>query len=297
MRIMRLSTLLQQRLKDEVHDMSVLTEYRAHLLHAVGDYQSHVVAYEGNRTGVAEHPGLEKLGASFDQQIDALLKRLWDELVRDRNVAQAQLHNITTAIMKELKQDAAEESEFERLMATAGETHARVPMGGFDADEDEDHLAAEDEDSSLGVAIEAFHAKLQSNDSVLHLEPDTLAAWQRQYDSAFKALGDEEKEADMERISARINELLLASHIAPFDGNSHDSEMDYFGDLIYRAKLAPHRDSLLELLDAWQDGRLPLREPLERIEQLIDEDVLQPDVLYFSPDDYMYEDKYGDYEE
>ena len=48
MRVMRLSMLLQRHLEDEVHDVAVLTTYRAWLMRAVGDYQLRVITRAAN---------------------------------------------------------------------------------------------------------------------------------------------------------------------------------------------------------------------------------------------------------
>ena len=40
-----------------------------------------------------------------------------------------------------------------------------------------------------------------------------------------------------------------------------------------------YRDELLGLLRAWQEGEESISGPLNRIEELIDEEVLEPDVL------------------
>ena len=54
--------------------------------------------------------------------------------------------------------------------------------------------------------------------------------------------------------------------------------------VIHRAKLAPYRDELLSLLNAWQEGEARISVPLNRIEELIDADVLEPDVLVLRGD-------------
>ena len=178
MRIMRLGMLLQQRLKDEVHDMKVLTTYRSWLLRSVGDYQGQVLQKLGANCTLADEQ-LRSLGLQFDQRIDALMKRLWDDLVQEGRAAQTQLHNITTAIMHELRQDASEASDFEALMRANGEDARDDVEGDGDYDEHE-------EDHDLGVALAEFHERLQRNDSVLALDAPTLERWQQQYDATMR---------------------------------------------------------------------------------------------------------------
>ena len=279
MHLVRLGTLLQQRLKDEVHDMKVLTQYRAWLLRVVGDYQTQVQGeVEANCTGAQQQvlvkEQLQQMGLQFDQHVDFLLKRLWDDLVEEGKAAQNQLHNITAAIMSELRQDASEASDFEQLLRDNGE------------EVEEPEEGEGDEHSSMGTALTAFHVTLRSNDSVVHVSNATIVEWQHKYDSTMRALSDDEEEADMERLNAQIQALLNKAGVPVYNATQHASELDYLTELLFKAKLHAYRDELLGLLEQWDEGELPMSVPLKRVEQLIDEGVLQPDVLMLSPDEY-----------
>ncbi|KAL3893226.1 MAG: hypothetical protein SGPRY_014376 [Prymnesium sp.] len=347
MRIMRLSTLLQKHLKarspracgagkgacpcdiashhcpapcpqDEVHDMSILTTYRALLLRAVGDYQARLMdKIWSNCTEApaslrqASRPYRDaSMGEEFDKEVDSLMHKLWVDLVTEGKAAQLQLHNITAAIQQELRQDATEASDFDQLMqqvagwkpshlrslalhvsfscgrrAKIRRSWSKLPSITTRMDlrwvictlttrtsQSLDHLAG---------ALEAFFYRLRRNDSTIALDNATMARWHHLFETAQHALQDEEEEADLDKINRNIAELLNDTHaeFPSYNASNKASELDYFTDLIYRAKLHPYRTELLELIGKWMEGDAPFSEPLHRVEELIDEDVLQPDVL------------------
>lgn len=41
-----------------------------------------------------------------------------------------------------------------------------------------------------------------------------------------------------------------------------------------------HRVDLVRMIQAWQEGTIPFSEPLKLVEELIDQEILEPDVLY-----------------
>ena len=323
MRVMRLSMLLQRQLEDEVHDVAVLTTYRAWLMRAVGDYQLRVAERAGN-CSVAMRDGLRAEGASFDAEIEKLLKLLWDDVVNEGKVAQKALHNITHAIVSELRQEASEQGAYERVMSEAGEdagmlgyhNHEVEYRGHLDNDEDGVHdihghghdpyhpYGDDDEDGThhggyqhgegddddeehLAGALEALLARLQHNDSiVLGVSNATIDEWTELREASLRALSDEEQEVDMQRVEAKIGRALNNSHalLPAYNETEHGSTLDFLTDVIHRAKLAPYRDELLSLLNAWQEGEARISVPLNRIEELIDADVLEPDVLVLRGD-------------
>ena len=85
----------------------------------------------------------------------------------------------------------------------------------------------------------------------------------------------------MDRVNRRITAAISDSHasVPPYNASVYDSEIDWLEDCVHRAKLAPFREELLGLLEAWQEGEIRISEPLRRVEELIDDEVLEPDVL------------------
>ena len=358
MRVMRLSMLLQRHLEDEVHDANVLTTYRAWLMRAVGDYQMHVMDKSSNCSH-AERSALQAEGVHFDAEIEKLLKLLWDDVVKEGKQAQKQLHNITHAIVAELRQDATEQGEYERVMEEAGEDagllgyhnheveyrghlegdpaerhhhrhHHRHDLGegggeggepwaheggehdadghpheggeheggehhGDGVDEhggehhgDPYHEPDDDDEEHLAGALEALLSKLRHNESVLvGVSNATLASWTKLHESSLNALADQEQEVDLERVNKKILAAVDESHVPgvpAYNATAHGSELDFLQDIVRKARLAPHRHELLELLESWQSGNARISEPLNLIEQLIDEEVLDPDVLIIHGD-------------
>ena len=407
MRVMRLSTQLQRHLEDEVQDANLLATNRAWLMRAIGDYQQVVMtkALEAVQNCSTSGKGLlredEKRlrasllaeGTKFDVEVEGMLRDLWNDMMKEGEHAKKQLHNITHAIMRELKQDATEANEFERVMRDLGEdpgtigyhedhhhrhrghggdhhgsfTHHNMHRGdgedhylggeehpevemleevedddesshghghhrghgetdeygdvdehhgshhernehGGDGDEDDDEDAYYrkhegrddpdyDEDEHMGDALDVLYNQLLKNDSSIVVSNATLDSWIELLHSSERALHDEQEEPDMERINKRIGEAIAKSGVAhPMNDSRHGSELDYLRELIHKARLAPRRDELLGVLTEWRDGEARISVPLRLVEQLIDEDILDPEVLMMHHGGYEHYE-YGENEQ
>lgn len=357
MRVLRLSMMLQAHLKDEIHDERMLTQYRAWLMKSVGNYQSRVMMKAcptpaNCTTGVVS--GLSELGTDFDSEIDRLMKGLWEEVVQEGKKAQGSLHNITHALVAELRQDATEQGEYEKLMAEMGEHagrfgyhehhedsveehaahgnhhhhdrhhkhmwHDDAEHGGEERDDPYEHGRSdgsdeeddnggrppydqgdeearkedEDEEEHLAGALEALMARLQEKDLALDVDNATIARWVELQASSEKALSDDEQEVDMDRVGERIELAMNASHagVPPYNASEFGTQLDWLTAMIHRARLAPYQMELLQLLVAWHEGETKISLPLKRIEELIDAEVLEPDVLLVHGDyeHYRYDD-------
>ena len=110
----------------------------------------------------------------------------------------------------------------------------------------------------------------------------TLDAWSALHQKSLDALSDTEQEVDLERVNAKILKAVgdavdehhaHAHGIPSYNATEHGTEIDFLGDLVHKARLAPYRQELLELLDSWQSGESRISAPLNRIEELIDDEV------------------------
>ena len=63
------------------------------------------------------------------------------------------------------------------------------------------------------------------------------------------------------------------------------------------SRVATNREQLLKLLGAWHAGEAPLHVPLKRVEELIDQNVLQPDTLLISGDTDWHDESYYKYDD
>jgi len=301
---------LQQHLEDDVHDVAVLTTYRAWLVRAVGDYQVEILNKASEfhcADGLKE--ALKSEGMKFDEDIDKLLKRVVDDVLAEGKTAQKSLHNITRAIVSELRQDASEQGAYERVMQEAGEDpghlgyhhHEVERLDGAHAWEDGEHNDDDDEDETgghhhfhddddeyrddddeehLAGALEALLRHLEDESSVLHVDNATIEAWTALHDTAMNSLSDQEQEVDMDRVNRRIGLMLTnITNVTTYNETEHGSELDYLTKMLHKAKLEPYREELIAMLQGWQRGETRISAPIKRIEELIDEDVLEPDVL------------------
>ena len=337
MRVLKLSILLQRHLEDEVHDERMLTQYRAWLMRAVGDYQSRV----GARAAAVNcsdslKEDLVGLGTKFDEEINRLLQGLWDEVIQEGKNAQKSLHNITHEIVAELRLEASEQDLYEQKMAEAGEVAGRFGYheehgadgekqgdgrgigrhhmwhgeegkadeagdghghgGQHGEDEEEEH--DDDDEEHLANALEALLARLKQPDAVLHVSNETVGRWEELQSTSERALQDEEQEVDMERIGKRIQSEMNASGLGlavpAYNSSEYDSELNWLQRMIHRAKLARYQKELIELITTWQQGERRIAVPLKRIEELIDEGVLEPDALLIHGDYEHYRYDGGD---
>jgi hypothetical protein len=175
----------------------------------------------------------------------------------------------------------------------AGDGHGH---GGQHGEEEEEH--DDDDEEHLANALEALLARLKQPDAVIHVSDETVERWEELQSTSERALQDEEQEVDMERIGKRIqsemNASVLGLAVPAYNSSEYDSELNWLQRMIHRAKLARYQKELIELITMWQQGERRIAVPLKRIEELIDEGVLEPDALLIHGDYEHYRYDGGD---
>jgi len=103
----RLGMRLQQQMRDEVRDMSILREYRARMYRAVGEYQNAVrsTVDEATAQNATLRTQLTKLELELDEQLEMAMRQLWSDVNAEGKRAGEKLHNLTAEIIQDLKLD------------------------------------------------------------------------------------------------------------------------------------------------------------------------------------------------
>lgn len=110
MQVGRLGMRLQQHMKDDVRDMSILREYRARMYRAVGEYQNAVRLVVEDATGrnATLSSELTRLELELDEQLEHSMKQLWSDVNDEGRRASDVLRNLTAEILVGFKHDARE---------------------------------------------------------------------------------------------------------------------------------------------------------------------------------------------
>ena len=71
-------------------------------------------------------------GTKFDSEVETMLKDLWKDLMSEGNQAKKQLHNISKAIVSELRQDGMEARVFDNMMKAWGQDAGGIGFHGHE---------------------------------------------------------------------------------------------------------------------------------------------------------------------
>jgi len=304
MQVGRLGMRLQQHMKDDMRDMSILREYRARMYRAVGEYQNAVRLVVEDATGrnATLSSELTRLELELDEQLERSMKQLWSDVNEEGKRASDVLRNLTSEIIDGFKHDAREKAEFENTYGEGTDYHEDAehglrrgeegdPLDDGDDDDDDDEDDENYEEMRMKFALERLHSRLVSMPNIT-LEADELQAWEGMYTAALDAMGDEGKEADLEAIQTKLSLKLEAHGVlaksAPSTGGSKDapdatdefdddytpSVFDQFEQALEAAKMTPHKQDLFDKYAQWAKGDMGTMDLVQHIEELYDQRVL-----------------------
>jgi len=289
MQMGRLGMRLQEHMKDEMRDMSMLREYRARLYRAVGEYQNKVRASMDEATGRDKNVQqlLTRLELELDEQLELAMRQLWQDVNTEGKHAKERLTNLTRELVQSMKDETGEQTEFEQLYGEGTAYHEAAEQGlrGDDEDldnydDDPDYNDDDMEEMKLRYAVERLHTRLMQMPNI-SLAQAELNEWEATYNTALDALGDDTKEADLKRIQNSLRERLQSKGLGK-DGGVDDEDdvyqssvMDQFEAALEAAKVMPHKADLLQKYGQWQAGQLPTMQLVQHIEQLYEQGILE----------------------
>lgn len=282
-RLMNAHLELQKALEGEIHETARLEEFRSLTDRALGDEQAGVAK-------ILKDAGVDAaVVAAVDTESNKCRTVVSDGfsrfLVHFQGVsekARTSMKRVAHAIVSDVELEQKEEDRFRSKMAH----NFGVDVDAIDAEQaikeahDYDHYGVldqqdlddqeEDDDEEIAEELENFFAKLNKHDFPL-MSQEVLDSWEVDMRGITDTLEDAEKEVDLEQIVKRVNANIAmhAPGVAAYDPDKHSSIVDYFEMRIEEAKLAFHKQSLLDLYAGWKDdGKISTYTVLAGLEQI-----------------------------
>jgi len=125
----------------------------------------------------------------------------------------------------------------------------------FKEQENKEKTEEDNDEKEVEQQLERFFQKLTEHKFPV-LDMKVIKVWEDDMQSIQKMLDDEQKDLDLESISKRVMSSLLqhAPNLEKYDTHKHSSIIDYYEMRIEEAKLAFHRQELLDLYNGWKTG-------------------------------------------
>mmetsp|Transcript_20311 Transcript_20311/g.36139 ORF Transcript_20311/g.36139 Transcript_20311/m.36139 type:complete len:434 (-) Transcript_20311:54-1355(-) len=285
-KLMRAHLELQRALEQEAHETSRLEEFRSVADRALGDHSISVKKMLSAK-GVSSEI-LKDVEASDDELRQLLDVKMHNVLQHFHNVAanaRESLKRVAHAIVSDAELEKRESDRFKTKMHNdfgvdiSDDEDAEIvhhkkgdidDYGFFQDDEDEED---EDDEEEITAEIERFFTKLKAHEFPL-LDAKVIEDWEEDMAKVQRILDNEEQETDLESIRIRVNQKIgmAAPSVPKFDPAKHHSIIDYYEMRIEEAKLAFHRQALLDLYNGWkEDNKLSPFTVLSGLEHIAEE--------------------------
>ena len=199
-----------------------------------------------------------KLAQAMGREIDddAKLTKKYEERLKKWGVDEQYAEKLEEQYDEEQEGEEGEEDEDEVNLDDLSEEEKKMSAQELKAkreQEEKDHQ--EEAEKEVEAQLEVFFTKLEKLD-LPEIPPEKIAILEKTLQDMLHTLQDETKETDLEMVAKKMEEAIQAhapgSLKEKFDSGKHDSMIDFYSGFIERAKLYPHRTTLMDLYNGWK---------------------------------------------
>lgn len=254
-----------------LHQSHRLAEYKSYLELTLGDNvenlkialreQSHLSQEFTDRV-ISDN---DIVGSKVIRELDAILKQFNNEY---RN-AQLTLKRLPDAIIANADDDIKDHAEYHKKLADYGANNENLLSKVKNKWSDFENKMKGSK-NKVKDRLEKFFSEVNEVQFPV-LDQAIIVKWERFLTKAVETLKDDSKETDIRKLIKDINKMILedtSGEVKLFDSRTDRSIIDYLKNTLNNAKLAPHRQEIMQLYNDWNAGKKKSTVVLREIESL-----------------------------
>jgi len=285
--LLRTSLELQEALEATIEETSLVDEFRAYFDKSIGTLDNRIdrlFSEAGVGSEVADKA--KQLQRDFERDLDIRLNKILNRFHKRAMEARTKVVAIAKAMGRTIDIDATNMKKYGERLEQLGvdenyaekleeqydeqnqdefqppeneelteEERNRTPEELRERREREAQEQAEESEREIEGQLNTFFKKLQGL-TLPTIPPEKITVIETGLNELLATLQDETKETDLDMVEKKMEELIMTQ--APgslnekFDPNKHDSLIDFYVGFVERAKLQPHKQTLIDLYNGWK---------------------------------------------
>jgi len=279
---------LQKALDNEVHETLRIEEYRSFMERVFGNLIAEVDTVLNSETNAVSADSKAKIKMAQQSAYDTAVTAV-DQLVkqfRGKSArAKKRLKDIALQVIEDVDEEEKEKQRFRDRIHDLGASEdfeyqdeiadEELDQFGIKHDKNQKGEAIDEDEKVVEADLERFYQKLLDT-KFANVMPEIVNEWEKHLSKVIDTLENDSQETDLKALEKYVQEQLLAyvPDARPFDPKKDRSILDFFEARIYEAKLAPHRQNLLDMHTGWKSGSLSPYQVLANIEKVANDENL-----------------------
>lgn len=265
---------LVKALEVEVHETTRLEELRTGVDMLIGNHENQLTSLLNEVTIQPEQK--LKIAASNEQlrsSIQAGINEILNHFNQSLSSARSNLKRVSKLIVEDIASRSKEDDMFvDTLKAKFGIDLDDIHEYNADLDTSTKNESDESDKTIILKRLERFFKRLRDDEFPL-VDQAEIDSWVNELENIMTILDDDTEDVNFENLkkSIKLKVAKLGSKVDPFDPAKHSSIIDYYAWLIERAKIANHKQELLDLYSGWKQGSLDPLTAMANIFTIADE--------------------------